>query len=87
MTAEERIWDDTYRQLELQLERPIFETWLKSAHLLRVEGQTYVIGVDNVYARDMLSMRLNRTLLRTLREFAGQEAQIGVEVVAKREAS
>lgn len=87
MTAEERIWDDTYRQLELQLERPTFETWLKSAHLLRVEGQTYVIGVDNVYARDLLSVRLNRTLLRTLREYAGQEAQIGVEVVAKREAS
>jgi chromosomal replication initiator protein len=50
-------WSAAYHQLELQLDRASFDTWLRDAVLLNVEGDVFVIGVINSYARDMLQHR------------------------------
>ena len=59
----ESAWKAALGELEMQMTRATFNTWLKDAHLLRVEDESYVIGVRNDYARDWLSNRLNDTIL------------------------
>jgi chromosomal replication initiator protein len=73
-------WKTAYHQLELQLERPTFETWLKGAALLSVEDGVFVVGVGNIYARDMLQLRLYRTIRRAVSEAAGENVELRFEV-------
>ncbi|MFN2189000.1 MAG: chromosomal replication initiator protein DnaA [Candidatus Promineifilaceae bacterium] len=65
-------WTATLGELELQMTRATFNTWLKDARLLTNEESEYVIGVRNDYARDWLDNRLKDTIERTLSAILGK---------------
>lgn len=62
----ETAWKATLGELELQMTKATFNTWLKDARLLACENNEFVIGVRNDYAKDWLENRLQDTILRTL---------------------
>lgn len=68
----ETAWKATLGELELQMTKATFNTWLKDARLLACEDDEYVIGVRNDYAKDWLENRLQDTILRTLSAIVGQ---------------
>ncbi|MBZ4652977.1 MAG: chromosomal replication initiator protein DnaA [Peptococcaceae bacterium] len=51
------IWQAILSQLEKELSRPSFETWLKSTHLISLEDNHLMIGVPNEFAKDWLENR------------------------------
>jgi chromosomal replication initiator protein len=73
-------WNAAYSQLEIQLDRASFETWLRGAVLLGVEDSTFVIGARNSYARDMLQHRLYRNVRRILSDCYGQQVELRFEI-------
>jgi chromosomal replication initiator protein len=73
-------WHAAHRQLELQLDRANFDTWLRDAVLLRVESNLFVIGVGNDYARDMLQERLYRTVRRAVTDCYGEAVELKFEI-------
>ncbi|MBI1260060.1 MAG: chromosomal replication initiator protein DnaA [Chloroflexi bacterium] len=89
-------WNAAFHQLEMQLDRASFETWLRGAVLLGVEtdsngddanGKTsesgngvFVVGVRNTYARDMLQHRLYRNVRRVLGDVYGTTVELRFEV-------
>jgi chromosomal replication initiator protein len=73
-------WNAAYAQLELQLDRPTFEMWVRGASLLSMEGDTFVIGVRSAIARDMLAQRLYRNVRRLVCDFYGGPAELRFEV-------
>lgn len=62
----ENAWKATLGELELQMTKATFNTWLKDTCLLRHKDNLYVVGVRNAYAKDWLENRLRDTILRTL---------------------
>lgn len=72
----ETAWKATLGELELQMTRATFNTWLKGARLVTYEKNEFVIGVRNDYAKDWLENRLQDTILRTLSAITGQKSQI-----------
>ena len=82
MTQPESAWKATLGELELQMTRATFNTWLKDAQLIRAEGSSFTIGVRNDYARDWLENRLQETILRTLNAITGDKNKISFEVMA-----
>ena len=72
----ESAWKAALGELEMQMTRATFNTWLKDAHLLSANHESYVIGVRNDYARDWLSNRLNDTIHRTLSTVLGAPVEI-----------
>ncbi|WP_420644348.1 chromosomal replication initiator protein DnaA [Candidatus Leptofilum sp.] len=62
----ENAWKATLGELELQMTKATFNTWLKDTCLLRHTNDVYVVGVRNAYAKDWLENRLHDTILRTL---------------------
>lgn len=72
----ETAWKATLGELELQMTKATFNTWLKDARLLANEGDEYVIGVRNDYAKDWLENRLHDTILRTLSAITRKETKI-----------
>jgi chromosomal replication initiator protein len=70
----QQAWNATYNQLEMQLDRASFDTWLRDAAFLGCEGDIFTIGVPNSYARDMLQHRLYRNIHRVLTDVCGRDA-------------
>ena len=69
----ETAWTATLGELELQMTRATFNTWLKDARLLAHEKGEFVIGVRNDYAKDWLDNRLKGTINRTLSSIIGEQ--------------
>ena len=72
----ESAWKATLGELELQMTKATFNTWLKDARLLTCEENEFVIGVRNDYAKDWLENRLRDTILRTLSAIVNQPVTV-----------
>lgn len=73
-------WHTAYHQLELQLDRASFDTWLRQAVFLKEENGVFVIGVTSGYARDMLQQRLYRLVSRVLSDVRGTRTELRFEI-------
>jgi chromosomal replication initiator protein len=74
------IWQTAVGELQLQLPREAFDTWLRGARLVAHEDGTYIIGVANIYAREWLEHRLKKVIVRTLSQIAGRSVELRVVV-------
>jgi chromosomal replication initiator protein len=68
----ESAWNATLGELQLQMTKATFNTWLRDARLLTNENGEYVIGVRNDYAKDWLENRLRDTINRTISSIVGE---------------
>jgi chromosomal replication initiator protein len=73
-------WDIAFSQLELQLDRASFDTWLRDAAFLAFEDDVFTIGVRNSFARDMLQHRLYRNICQVLSDVYGAPIELRFEV-------
>ena len=64
MNAQEA-WSATLGQLQVQLNRATFETWLSRAQYVAYEEGRLVISVPHAYARDWLEQNLAVTITET----------------------
>lgn len=64
-------WTVAYSQLEIQLDRASFETWLRGTQLVAVNGNVWQFIAKTKYAADMLQHRLYREIRRVLSDVIG----------------
>ena len=62
----EQAWQAALGQLQMEMPKASFDTWVKGAEFLSYEDGLFVIGVPNTYARDWLEGRLSSTTTRML---------------------
>jgi chromosomal replication initiator protein len=62
----EQAWQAALGQLQMEMPKASFDTWVKEAEFLSYEDGQFIIGVPNTYARDWLEGRLNSTTTRML---------------------
>jgi chromosomal replication initiator protein len=62
----EQAWQATLGQLQMEMSKAAFDTWVRSAELLSYENGLFTIGVQNAFARDWLDDRLSNTLCHML---------------------
>ena len=55
-------WQAAVGQLQMEMSRASYETWVQPAELIRYEGDLFTVGVPNAYACDWLKSRLTGTL-------------------------
>lgn len=70
------LWETAYGQLQLQMPREAFDTWMRGAKLISREDDTLLIGVPNIYAREWLEHRLKKIIVRTLSQIAGRTMDV-----------
>jgi chromosomal replication initiator protein len=75
----ERLWQAALGQVQLEIPRASYETWVRDAELLAYEDGEFIIGVRNAYARDWLEGRLLPTFKRILAGLA--DRTVGVRFV------
>jgi chromosomal replication initiator protein len=62
----EQAWHSVLAQLQMEMPRASFDTWVRDTHPLAYENGIITIGVRNAYARDWLESRLASTVSRLL---------------------
>jgi len=74
-------WQSILGQLQLEMPRVSFETWVQHTHVARYDGNTLTVTAGNQYACDWLESRLTSTIERMLVGILNQEVRV-VFVVA-----
>jgi len=59
-------WQAALGQLQMEMPKAAFDTWVRDAELVSYEDGSFVIGVQNAYARDWLESRLTSSVIRLL---------------------
>jgi chromosomal replication initiator protein len=62
----EQAWQSVLGQLQMEMPRASFDTWVRDTRPLSYQDGTLTIGVRNAYARDWLENRLSSTVSRLL---------------------
>ena len=62
----EQAWQATLGQLQMEMPKAAFDTWVRAAEFISYEDGSFIIGVKNAYARDWLESRLTSTVKRIL---------------------
>ena len=62
----EQAWQSVLGQLQMEMPKASFDTWVRDTQPLSYEGGTLTVGVRNAYARDWLENRLTSTVDRLL---------------------
>jgi chromosomal replication initiator protein len=62
----QQAWQAALGQLQMEMPKASFDTWVREADLIAYEDGEFMIGVPNAYARDWLESRLTSTITRML---------------------
>jgi chromosomal replication initiator protein len=73
-------WLATLGQLQIQLNRSTYDTWLRHADLLGYEDGRFVVTVPHAYAKDWIDRHLLASMTRTLSDIFQRDSEIQVIV-------
>jgi len=71
----DQIWQAALGELQLQMTRPTFDTWLKNTRAISYEDGTLIVGVHSAYAKDWLENRLLSIIKRALVSIVGRTVE------------
>lgn len=89
------LWSQVLEQLQLELSRPTFETWIKTASAERLENNCLVIRTPNPFARNWLHKYYINTIANAVKDILGYSVEIyitvaeadGVSTIGERDAA
>ncbi len=73
-------WQAALGQLQLDMPKAAFDTWVRDAELISVSDNVFQVGVHNAYARDWLDSRLKSTLTKLLTGSLNCPVELSFEV-------
>ena len=76
----ENVWRAALGELQLQVSRSTFDTWLRDVRLVSCEDGEYIVGVESGFARDWLDARMRTTVERTVAGIVGRTASVSFVV-------
>jgi chromosomal replication initiator protein len=76
----DKLWSQVLERLQLELSRPTFETWIKTASAERLEDNCLVIRTPNPFARNWLQKYYIRTIANVAQDIAGHPLEIYITV-------
>ena len=75
-----QIWSAALGQLQLEIPRPNYETWLKPTSAVGLSDDILTISTPSPFAAEMLEKRLSGTILRTVSRVAGRKLEVQFKV-------
>ena len=69
-------WQAALGQLQLEMPKAAFDTWVCDAELISFEDDIFTIGTRNAYARDWLDDRLTSTIAKLLTGIVNQTVEV-----------
>jgi hypothetical protein len=73
---ERNVWQAALGELQLQMTKATFDTWVRNTRLVSCQDDIFVIGAQNGSTRDWLENRLLTTVKRTLVGIVGHPVEV-----------
>jgi chromosomal replication initiator protein len=80
LKSAQSIWEAALGELQLQVTKPNYDTWLKDTTGISYKEGVFVIGVPNVFIAEWLRSRLHSLIKRTLTSITSQTVDIQFSV-------
>jgi len=65
-----QLWQTALGRLQVQLARPVYDTWLSSSVGISYEDGVLVVGVQTAYVKDWLENRLYGAIQKAVSDIA-----------------
>lgn len=75
------LWETALGQLELQVTRPNFETWLRNTVGLHIDGDLLTVGVPSDFAIEWLRSRMTAPINRAVSQLLGRSISVSFQVL------
>ncbi|GAG52028.1 unnamed protein product, partial [marine sediment metagenome] len=75
-------WDTALGQLQLQVTRPNYDTWLKDTVGLAADDGTFLVGTPSDFVSEWLSGKMSPVIARTVSGILGHEVSVRFQVVS-----
>ncbi len=75
-----QIWQAALGDLQVQLPRNEFDTWIKPTSLVAIEDETVIIGTPNIFVRQELEGRYMASITDTLTTIMGHPIEVQVVI-------
>ena len=79
--SSDEIWASALGELQVQVTRANFDTWLKGTMGLSLAENTFTIGVPSAFAKEWLQKRLSPLIKKTVSKVIGQPAEVCFSVL------
>jgi chromosomal replication initiator protein len=77
-----RLWEEVLSQLQVELSRPTFETWIKPAQAQALSDRALVISTPTPFARNWLQKHYVGTITQVVNGILGKSMEVQVTVAA-----
>ncbi|MDJ0714217.1 MAG: chromosomal replication initiator protein DnaA [Prochloraceae cyanobacterium] len=81
--SSKQLWNQVLERLQLQLSRPTFETWIKTAEAIEFRNNCLLIRTSNPFVLNHLQKHYLQTIADVVRDIVGQSVEI--QLTADRE--
>ena len=78
-----QIWDAALGELQLQVARPAFETWLRDTDGVAHRDGEFVVGTANAFVSEMLEHRMYPLIERAIAHVIGEPTAVRFQVVTQ----
>ncbi|WP_413176173.1 chromosomal replication initiator protein DnaA [Anabaena azotica] len=76
----DKLWSQVLERLQLELSRPTFETWIKTASAKQLENNCLIICTPNLFARNWLQKYYINTIAHVVQDIVGYPVEIYLTV-------
>jgi chromosomal replication initiator protein len=87
LKSSREIWEAALGELQVQVNKANFDTWLKDTTGVKYQDELFVIGAPNAFVAEWLESRLNSLIKKTLASIIGNHVDIQFMVKPPRQYS
>lgn len=74
------VWERALDDLQIQVTRPTFETWLKQTTGVAVSDASFVVGAPNAFVAEMLEQRMSSLIAQAVERQTNRRLDVRIEV-------
>jgi len=75
------LWQAALGEIELNISRTNFITWLKNTNIVKIKDGTVTVGVPNGFAKEWLENKYSKLILRALRNLSPETKEVEFVIV------
>ncbi len=79
--AAHRVWDTVLGQLQLQVTRPNYDTWLKDTVGLSTDNGSFIVGTPSDFVSEWLTVKMGPVIAKTVGHILGREVNLRFQVI------
>lgn len=72
MDEKQRIWNAVLGEIELNISKPQFNTWIKNTYPIHLDDKEIVVSVSSTFTKDWLLNKFNSDILKSIQKITGK---------------